>query len=135
MPDLVEPLVFPPRSGIHQLVALHAVDGDTIRFGWLVEDTARLYGINAPEVHGPDAEHGIAAKEYLNSILPVGLLLIAKVLGRDKYGRALLDLYTPDGKSVSRQMIDSGHAWGWDGRGVKPAEKPAGSSPSETTKP
>jgi len=38
-----------------------------------------------------------------------GKPILAKAAGREKYGRALVDLFV-DGVSLNRLMVDSGHA-------------------------
>lgn len=103
------PLRFPPEAGCHRVLVLRAVDGDTVHFAWLCEDTARLYGINAPETRGATKPAGLAAKAFLASLLEREPMT-AEILGREKYGRALLRLRTAGGKDVSELLIDAGHA-------------------------
>jgi len=117
--DPPRPLTFPPRDGVHLVLVTEAVDGDTVRFCWLVQETARLYGINTPETKGATAEAGKAAKQFLAGKLPAKPVS-AKVLGRDKYGRVLMDVSLDDGKSLSALMIESGHAKAYFGEGPRP---------------
>jgi len=110
---------FPPREGKYLILATEAIDGDTVRFFWLVEGTARLYGINAPEMHGEDRDKGEAAKKFLQEKLPKTPTW-ARIVGREKYGRTLMDISDMGGLSLSKTMIDAGHAVGWDGKGKRP---------------
>lgn len=104
--------VFPPVTGEALIVVSRVTDGDTIHFGWLISDTARLHGINAPEVTGPTREAGLAATNHLRKlILDAGPILRVKIHGRDKYGRALLELLDPlRGRTINQAMLDAGQA-------------------------
>ena len=104
--------VFPPVQGEALITVARIIDGDTIQFGWLISDTARLWGVNAPEVHGPTKEAGLAATNHLRKlILDAGPILRVKIHGRDKYGRALLELLDPArGRTLNQAMLDAGHA-------------------------
>lgn len=105
-------MVFPPRDGEHKIVIREVVDGDTVKFAWMIEGTARIKGIDAPELHGPNRAAALVAKAYLRSILPT--IVDAIVYGSDKYGRTLLDIRLPDGL-VSEVMVRDGHAKPYDG--------------------
>jgi hypothetical protein len=108
-------LQFPPREGWHLILPVEAIDGDTVRFFWLISDVGRLNGINATELKTPG---GPEAKAFLQKMLP-GTPCKVKVLGREKYGRALIDLFIED-VSVSKKLIQAGHAKPWDGKGARP---------------
>lgn len=95
---------------------IRIVDGDTV---WLrvdlgfrtwVESAFRLFGIDAPEVHGVTKEAGMAASEFLRAQLTEKPLRIMSK-GLDKYGRWLALIYA-DGnpKSVNSLLIEAGHA-------------------------
>src|SRR5262245_56841973 len=102
------PLRFPPESGTCRVLIFRAIDGDTVRFTWLIEDSARLYGINAPELKGDTRPAGQAAKKHLESLL--SREMTAEVMGREKYGRTLLKLWTDDRREVGQVMIQDGQA-------------------------
>ncbi len=98
-------------------------DADTVRlnvdlgFGiWTVKRAFRLAGIDAPELGTPE---GLAARDWLRALLPVGSPLIAITVKDqgDKYGRFLAWLYLPDDplRSVNDRLIDRGHAQPYDG--------------------
>lgn len=114
------PIAFPPRAGRWLILPIEAVDGDTVRFYWLIEsETCRLYGLNAPEMHGPGKAKGEAARAFLHGILPTHPCT-ARVEGREKYGRALLTILDDQGQSLNQRLIDSGNAVPWGGQGRKP---------------
>ncbi len=103
---------FPPLAGEGVIVVTRVIDGDTLAFGWMVGDTARLHGINAPEITGPTREAGVASRDRLRQlVLEAGPMLRVRVHGRDKYGRALLELLDPrSGKTINQLLLEGGHA-------------------------
>lgn len=105
-------MVFPPVDGEALIVVSRVIDGDTLSFGWLISDTARLYGINAPEVHGVTKEQGLASTQHLRKlILDAGPILRVRIKGRDKYGRALLELLDPvSNRTLNQLMLDASQA-------------------------
>lgn len=112
----VGPLVFPPEKGEALILTADVIDGDTVRLYFLVEATARLDGINAPEKR---TKAGKAARDYLAGLLPKAPTR-AVLKGREKYGRLLVRLDDAGGRDVSKLMIDAGHAKAWDGKGPRP---------------
>lgn len=112
-------LVFPPTSGEAAVLIDEVLDGDTVRCCWLVGETFRIVGINAPETHGASRDRGLAAKAALARLLPAGSLARAVLHGREKYGRVLADLYGAGG-SVAQALLAGGLALPWDGTGARP---------------
>ena len=110
---------FPPSTGTYLILPFDVVDGDTVRFYWLFEGNARLYGINTPEMHGKDSVRGEAAKQFLQGIMP-RIPVAARIMDRDKYGRSLLDILDVQGNSLAQRLIAAGHGLPWDGKGAKP---------------
>jgi endonuclease YncB( thermonuclease family) len=106
-----------PGVGRQTLYVLGAVDGDTLDCAYLVPVRVRVYGINSPE---KNTAAGKVAKEAAAK-LTGGQLLPAELYGREKYGRLLADLILPDGRYLSRAMIDGGNAKPYDGHGPRPA--------------
>jgi endonuclease YncB( thermonuclease family) len=106
---------FPPKKGVHLVILLKAIDGDTVDFAWLVPDRGRLAGINAPELHDPG---GADARMFLGNNLPAKP--VAVEVGPDKYGRVLMNVYLENGKTLSDVMVEGKHAKRWDGRGERP---------------
>ena len=75
-------------------------DGEKIRF--------RIYGIDAPEKKQPFSNK---AKQYLSGLIygkKVGIIVQKK---KDRYGRPVVWVYTPDGEDVSSEMLKAGLAW------------------------
>jgi endonuclease YncB( thermonuclease family) len=105
--NVTSTLVFPPRKGSYTILPLEAIDGDTIRFAWLISDHARLYGINAPELHGPSSVDGEKAKKALSDLLPDRPCLV-QLFGRDKYGRALMEIRNDQGVSLADILLEKG---------------------------
>lgn len=97
-------------------------DGDTctvdIDLGlktWLHSEKLRLHRINTPELRGSDREAGLAARDYLRSLIDKKEVLLQTVEDKTgKFGRYLAELWilNNEGKwiNVNDQMIASGHA-------------------------
>lgn len=90
------------------------VDGDTldleVELDWSVSILARcrVKGIQAPELSTPE---GKAARSFL-ATLTTGVLDVNHV-GRDRYGRWLVNVGSRAHPSVADQMVSSGHARRW----------------------
>ncbi len=88
------------------------IDGDTVDvmmdlgFEVYKKVRCRLAGINSPELN---TDEGKIAKAFLIGALPVDTPLVVFSKVYDKYGRSVAELYQ-DGVSISKLMIDSGHA-------------------------
>lgn len=102
---------------------LRIIDGDTCRmsvelgYHITVEETFRLLGINAPEMHGETKEAAIRAKSYLEFLLKLkesDVLTITTKKDPDHFGRYLAEIYitSDDGHvmNVNQTMITSGNA-------------------------
>lgn len=100
-------------------------DGDTVTADidlgcgiWLRSEKLRLYGINAPEMRGPEKPQGIISRDWLreqvfNSLN--GEVLIETIKDKHgKYGRLLAILYKPDAEgkliNLNAQMVSLGYA-------------------------
>ena len=84
-------------------------DGDTFK-GLTKENEEikyRIYGIDAPE---KKQAFGTKSKEYLSNLI-FGKTVGIKVDSKDRYGRLIVWVITPDGKDVSAEMIKAGMAW------------------------
>lgn len=102
----------------YKATVVRVIDGDTAALRvdcgfrvWL-EDSFRFYGINAPELIGDSHEAGLAAKQYLESLLPAGTEIIVETFKpKDKYGRWLGILYVGDDpQSINDKMVEAGQA-------------------------
>jgi hypothetical protein len=90
------------------------LDGDTVRislalgFDLTLTDSARLYGLDCPELPTPE---GQAAKAFTEQWLArhKGFAFTAHGKGRDKYHR-LLGTIIGDGESLNAALLESGHA-------------------------
>ena len=84
-------------------------DGDT--FTAINKDNLqlkiRVYGIDAPE---KKQAYGSKSKDYLSSLI-FGKNITIDVQSKDRYGRYVANVYSPDGKDVSLLMIHEGMAW------------------------
>ncbi len=82
------------------------------------EVDGRLTGYNARELEEPG---GFEAYEYLGQLLPRGTEVTVTLHGPDKYGgRTLISVQLADGRDVATEMITSGYAARWNGKGPKP---------------
>lgn len=86
-------------------------DGDTIR----VSDgakrvTIRLACIDAPET--AQKPYGMAARQKLQGLAPVGSVVSIKVKTTDRYGRTVAEVYR-NGRSVNLTMVSSGEAFAY----------------------
>ena len=102
------------------------IDADTIRvvfdlgFHLKLNATCRLYGINAPEVRGPEKEKGKEATECLKELIEGKKLWCRSKKNpkkqQGKYGRWLVDIFIENpggedhGMNVNRELIRRGHA-------------------------
>ena len=97
-----------------------AYDADTIRldidlgFGtWLINQPIRLFGIDAPEVRGPEKLAGKEARDFLRKFLEGNkdniIINTYKSSNKGKYGRWLAEVYVGD-INVNRMLVDRGFA-------------------------
>lgn len=104
---------------------LQVVDGDTLDVrithdcGFKIKTTfetrVRLFGINAPEMHGATKEAGIAAKAHLYGLVDQTRPLVMRTVKDkgDKYGRFLATIIGhADGEpySINDRMVRDGFA-------------------------
>jgi endonuclease YncB( thermonuclease family) len=102
-------------SGFQRRTCL--IDGDTGRDNgkkW------RLISIDTPELSEPECENerrlGAAARDRLRDLLAGGYRI--RPNGHDDpHGRSLVDIELPDGRDVSRVLLDEGLAQKWPNRG------------------
>ena len=98
-----------------------AYDADTIRldidlgFGsWLLNQPIRLFGINAPEVRGPEKLEGKESRDFLRKFLEGNedniTINTHKSSNKGKYGRYLVEITLDDGTNVNDLLVQTGHA-------------------------
>lgn len=94
---------------------LRVIDGDTLRvaidlgYEITVVRNLRLYGVDTPEIVGKDRARGLAAKRWMEALLPAGSVIYYRSIRdkRDKYGRYLADILI-EGKPLAELMIEEG---------------------------
>ena len=114
-------MIDPPY--IYRAEVLSVYDGDTLLldidlgFGvWLHNQTIRLFGLNAPELRGPERPQGIAAREALKQKLPVGSVVQIQTEKdkKGKYGRWLGTIWVPhvetETENINAWMVTHGYA-------------------------
>ena len=106
---------------------LRVVDGDTVDvdidlgFGvWMHRERVRIMGIDTPESRTRDLvekQFGLAAKEYVKSLMPVGSMQIIKTQKdkTGKFGRILGD-FELEGGMFTEIMINNHHAVAYNGQ-------------------
>jgi micrococcal nuclease len=107
-PQAFEPTTFAAVKSVDGKV-VRILDGDTIDI-LLANNTTRrvrLNGIDAPETGQP---FGKTAKDFLSDLIG-GKIVRVVVLDEDRYGRAIGDVYTGDGRLVNLQLVTAGLAW------------------------
>lgn len=92
-------------------------DGDTVTamvdLGFLhfQEMKLRLYGINTPELRGPEREQGIIVRDILREMVLDKEVTIRSYKDKQgKYGRYLANIILEDGLEVNQWLVDNGHA-------------------------
>jgi len=102
-------------TGMQRARVLRVVDGDTLHaeIGG-VDETVRLYGVDTPERGEPCFE---AATSRLGQLAGSEIRLLPDARDRDRFGRLLRYVYTPDGLSIDAELVAEGlgHAWRADG--------------------
>lgn len=110
-----------PADGVYRYRAdlVRVIDGDTqvyrvdLGFDVSVTITARLVGINTPELRGASRHAGIKAKVAVMLTLKNQDLIVETQKGRKtgKYGRWLVTVWVEGGKlSVNEALVVAGHA-------------------------
>lgn len=105
----------------YSATVISVYDGDTITvsvdLGFHISQVmpVRLARINCPEVRGDSATEGLAARDYLRSILPAGkrVTLVTYKDGKEKYGRYLADVYLAEPRvfnCVNDMLVSKGFA-------------------------
>lgn len=98
-----------------QVLAVYDADTVTLQIDlgcWvqLAKEKCRLFGINAPEMRGPEKAQGKIARDALRDLI-LGKTVTVKT-HKDKagkYGRLLAEIYIDD-INVNQWLVDNGYA-------------------------
>ncbi len=100
---------------------LRVIDGDTVEVRiaafldeLFVESPMRIAGVDTPEIRARGQAGEKAARFTADWTEDCGDVT-ALVLGRDKFGRILGDLQCSDGRRLSADLLEAGHAAPYDG--------------------
>jgi endonuclease YncB( thermonuclease family) len=84
-------------------------DGDTLTVSiGSVRRTIRLACIDAPET--AQKPYGIAARQKLQALAPVGSVVLIQTKTIDRYGRTVAEIFR-NGRSVNQAMVSTGEAF------------------------
>ena len=92
-------------------------DGDSITVDislgfnhWMRDQKIRLYGINTPEIRGPERDLGLVSAARLRELIEGKDIIIVSHKDRTgKYGRWLATIYY-DGTNINQLLMDEGLA-------------------------
>ena len=116
----LEPTDIPKFSfeGIEKNARIYKVyDGDTctLLFRWKKQNiniSCRIFGIDTPELRTKNLKEkkaGYEAKKFLQGLILEKILRV-KFSKNGKYGRPLIEIFLPNGQSISDIMISNGYA-------------------------
>lgn len=82
---------------------------------WLKGEKLRLYGINAPELHGSERPEGLKSRDYLRSLIDGQDILIETHRDkRGKYGRYPAGIFIQQDSgnwlNVNEELVQKGFA-------------------------
>lgn len=116
------PAAVPPQN-FNKVSLASVYDGDTFKVFlacrypvFCKAVPVRVRGVDCPEMRGGTKETKAAAraaKKFTKEFLKSGKILLRNC-GRDKYFRLLCDVKV-DGRSLSKALLDAGHAVPYDG--------------------
>lgn len=98
-------------------VCNRVIDADTLvatcDLGWQIRwvGKVRLLGVDAPELFTPE---GLAAKAFVEGLLPPGAGFVLASQKLDSFGRSLGLVWLPDGSELGARLIEAGHAVPYD---------------------
>lgn len=95
-------------------------DGDTMTvdvdlgFHLTQRMTLRLARINTPEVRGEEREMGLAVRDYLRKLVPLGTEVIVRTAKTGKFGRYIAEVLMPVGPgtmNINDRLLTLGMGW------------------------
>ena len=106
------------QNFVYNAVVRSVYDGDTIRVDidmgfdhWIMNESIRFMGVDAPEIRGEERPEGLLTKEWLLNKIPIGTKVVLETYKdrTGKYGRYLGYIWL-DGVNINEQMIAEGFA-------------------------
>jgi micrococcal nuclease len=89
---------------------VRVVDGDTVVLSGGI-GKSRLIGVDTPEVYGGVECYGREASAFAKRLLTGARVRVRRQAEpTDRYGRALVDLWLPDGRHVNALLVERGYA-------------------------
>lgn len=115
----------------YNAIIVSAYDADTVRANidlgfdmWMMSAELRLNRINAPEIKGEQRPLGLASRNYMLRLMPVGTEVYIRTMKdeKEKWGRYLADIYPLgfDMYCLNDRLVSEGFAKYYDGTGPKP---------------
>lgn len=106
-----------PELFHYRAIVSKVYDGDTITTDidlglnlWARKVKLRLYGIDTPEVRGPEREDGLVARDWLREqILDKEVVIKTYKDKKGKYGRLLAEVWIDD-RNINQELIERGLA-------------------------
>ena len=112
----------------YHCVITKIIDGDTIDVDidlgfdcWLHKQRIRLYGIDTPESRTRDLEekkYGLAAKAFVEKLIPLGSTALLNTKEKGKYGRYLGDFKVKN-QWLCTELLKHRHAVRYEGQSKK----------------
>lgn len=108
----------PTQRGEYHATVLRVHDGDTINVDiylglgvWMRDQPVRFYGIDTPELHGPERANAILARDFVAQRCDGKevLLQVPPKREREKYGRILATVIA-DGVVINDELLSRGLA-------------------------
>ena len=104
---------------IYKAKIVRVIDGDTLEmmvdlgFSVWINQSLRLYGINAPETRTKDPVEkaaGLVSKQWLQDQVSAAKDVQLKSISVDKYGGRFDGILYLDGRDINKEMLDKGLA-------------------------
>lgn len=119
--NVLEPRPFIPDTGYYTVIRV--IDGDTIECSFkinkiLYKTVFRIFGIDAPELHGKTEDERTMAKnskEYLKNLIEGKKVLIYDIKN-DKYGGRFVGTVRYNDIHIATHMISTKHAMPYYGK-------------------
>jgi micrococcal nuclease len=105
---------------VYDAEVVRVIDGDSfellidVGFRWTYREIVRLAGVDTPEKIGKTKAKGLAAKAFVEGLMPPGTMVLARThmatKQQEKFGRWLADIQLADGRDLALELIRAGHA-------------------------